>query len=255
MGARYYFELPLIFKCYSQEVTFGYDFRRTNNFLSFAGSMLYDNYIDISNFVIRYEGKVSGEFFNTGFGFTNYISPGNMSRYNKDKYYAVERTGAKCNFWFGLFNIDTVVALPKNYSWVMSCLAQVASGKLLPSQQMSLGGHITVRGYKENEVIGDRGVLLKNELRTCPIKFLSGKFQSQLQFLGFVDFGYANQIDQNIMNRNSAILTSVGPGLRLNYKDVVTVVCDYGIQLKEVHGRYFNQGMVSKFYTSVFVSF
>ncbi len=254
IGLRY--QIPLIYNDFSHELIFGYDYKQTNNFLNYSRNLIYNRYVDISNFIVRYECDVNKTYVNTSFGGSVFLSPGKMTKYNRSVYYNVDRAGAKAEYMFFVFNFDNVIRNASNDSWVLSTLLQISPNKLLPSQQFSLGGHKTVRGYQENEVIGDNGFLIKNELRTRPLRPASKNPEAMFQIIGFCDFGIANRLDQNIINETgSAVLTSVGPGLRFYYKDYFNFALDYGIQLKDIHGRYFGNNRHSRAYVSAFVNF
>ena len=240
-----------------QMLTFGYDFKRTNNFLSYAQTLVYNKYIDISQFLIRGEWTLEDRLGSTVFGAQVYVSPGNMMKGNTDSRFDQERAGADSTYFYLLFNLDRLTRLPKNFSWSITSLFQVATAKLMPSEQFSIGGFLTVRGYQENEIIGDQGILIKNELRFPPIKFLlnAKKFKNQLQPLAFVDFGWADDIDKNIMSKNAAILASIGLGFRYNLNNIIDVRYDYGWQLKRPTGRFFEETYDSRHHFGVLVAF
>ena len=121
----------------------------------------------------------------------------------------------------------------KHFLWLFKSQYQYAFSKLLPTEQLSLGGQASIRGYAENEIISDRGLMVTNELRSIPHSFWKNKID-ELQFLLFLDFGWAANIDQLIYNQNSIVLASVGPGLRYKIKEYLSLRFDYGFQLKEV---------------------
>ncbi|MFA6502491.1 MAG: ShlB/FhaC/HecB family hemolysin secretion/activation protein, partial [Parachlamydiales bacterium] len=137
--------------------------------------------------------------------------------------------------------------------WAFSSYIQTTTSKLLPIEELSLGGMYTVRGYPENEIISDRGFYMRNELRLKEMSFYNKK--SNIQFLGFIDYGYGNDVDQNILDKNNAHLLSIGPGLRYNLKELLTVKFDYGFQLKEIYGRLFGKNIDSEAHLSVYWEF
>ena len=56
--------------------------------------------------------------------------------------------------------------LPEGFQLYGKVLGQVADGPLVSSEQLSLGGLDTVRGYLESEVLGDNGIVGNIELRS-----------------------------------------------------------------------------------------
>lgn len=223
------------FEIMKNNVSISYEFKRTNNFLSFATDQIFDDSIDVSQFVIGYGFDLNYRRGMTSFEVSLYLSPGGMTAFNKDRNFAQERTGATNNYIYGKLRLDQVLNLPNNFSWVLNTLFQQASGKLLPSEEISLGGFATVRGYDENEVIGDNGILIKNELRSPSLLMLkSKKIPHTMQFLIFVDFGYTYDADQSILNQENEVLASIGPGVRYAFGDYLSIRFDYGWQLDSI---------------------
>ncbi|KPK33735.1 MAG: hypothetical protein AMS24_00205 [Chlamydiae bacterium SM23_39] len=250
---RYVIPLPT-FENYKHEFVLGYDFKRTNNFIIYQETLIYDSFIDVSQFLLKYEGTYSKDRFNALLGINVFISPGKMTRYNKRKYFEQERERAKSNYVYGLLDIDLNIPLPQKFSWILKTSFQASSSKLLPIEQFSLGGFRTVRGYRENEVIGDQGFLLVNEIRTDAFD-LQKDGKQKIQFLGFIDFGMVTDVDKNILSKNNARLLSVGPGLRFSIKEYLNARVDYGIQLKSIHGRFFPEGWHSRIHAGIFLDF
>ena len=196
LGCRYIMPLPTQVT-YRHNIMVGFDFKRTNNFLSFSQALIFNNYIDIDQFLVGYDGTLEGRWGMTLFGITFYLSPGGMSAYNKDRFFGVESPGAKSNYIYWRTTADGIFRMPLDFSWIISTLFQWSSGKLLPSEQLSLGGYQTIRGYDENEIVSDRGLMIKNEVRSPSLHFFrtKGGTQDELQFLAFVDFGYGNDVN------------------------------------------------------------
>jgi hemolysin activation/secretion protein len=238
---------------YSHLMDFGYDFKRSNDFLDFFGEVS-RTYLDISQFLIRYEGSKLDQKGSSTFGLSFYISPGGMTAFNHDKQFEEQRAGAHSNYFYGIFNIDRVTTFSNKWTWLLSYVMQLTSGKLLPMEEFSMGGHLSVRGYLENEVIGDRAVLFKNELR-FPSMTLTSKYKDELQFLAFLDFGYLNDVDRDILSHNNASLLSIGPGIRYKIGSYVDVRFDYGFQLKSVHGQLFGKDIHSRGHLGAFLTF
>jgi hemolysin activation/secretion protein len=244
------------FKTYStyyQTLQLGYDFKRTNNFLEIIDGVVSLNKIDISQFLIRYEGEKKFKKGGIFFGASMYISPGSMTDNNKTRNFDVTRPGAKSEYYYFTFNFDSIWRFSEYLFWAFSSYIQTTTSKLLPIEELSLGGMYTVRGYPENEIISDRGFYMRNELRLKEMSFYNKK--SNIQFLGFIDYGYGNDVDQNILDKNNAHLLSIGPGLRYNLKELLTVKFDYGFQLKEIYGRLFGKNIDSEAHLSVYWEF
>lgn len=222
--------MPFNFYSFETEFYFGYIFKRTNNFLNFASNEVFLQDFDISEFVLSYEGKRSFLCGQTATGLKLFLSPGGMTAFNKTDIFEILRPGAKAEYIYGTAYFDQYLEFFKGYSWLLNAKFQLSSTKLLPSEQFSLGGFYTIRGYDENEVIGDNGFLLKNELRTRPL-CLPNRCPGTIQFLAFVDFGFLWDADQSIVSQNTEVLGSIGPALRYEWGEKVLVRVDYGYKL------------------------
>ena len=241
VGARYNLPLPR-FQFYNHLLQFGYDFKRSNDLLDYYGYNVSQKQADISQFLIRYEGVQTDSTGRTTFGFSFYASPGGMTTFDRNHYYNIQRRGAESDYVYLTFNLDRYQQLGGNWSWLMSTVMQAASGKLLATEEFSLGGHLTVRGYLENEVLGDRGILLKNEIR-CPPVTIIRPWKDALQLLGFVDFGFLNEVDQHVLSKDTSVLLSIGPGVLYRLSWHVDFRFDVGFQLKSVHGKLFGKNL------------
>ena len=91
--------------------------------------------------------------------------------------------------------------------------AQASADPLPPALQKSLGGQSAIRGYKENEGLGDRAFLLNLEYRfdaqSGSLFGLEGNFQK----LAFYDFGYSKFVTLPGATSDSSNLQSFGAGI------------------------------------------
>ena len=102
-----------------------------------------------------------------------------------------------------LFNSDANLVLRGD--------VQYSDDKLMPLERFAVGGRYTVRGYRENEIVRDKGYILSAELRYPLLKEEGEKsFPGQLTVLPFMDYGAGwNRGDY----KNISSLHSVGVGL------------------------------------------
>lgn len=105
---------------------------------------------------------------------------------------------------------------------------QVADQPLVSSEQLSLGGQDTVRGYLESEVLGDYGIAGTLELRTPNLaQYMQQKLPNPLgdpikynafdewRFFAFVDGGNARIHEPLIDQQSHFDLASYGVGMRM----------------------------------------
>lgn len=128
---------------------------------------------------------------------------------------------------------------------------QWATSALIPAEQLGIGGHDSVRGYKEREVLGDLGVNGTVEVRS-PLWSLNRVAPAEdntsvplsetptrigWQILGFTDAGYSSLEDALPGEDESETLWSVGLGLRMEFRMTEKIQSylkfDWGFPLEE----------------------
>jgi hemolysin activation/secretion protein len=177
-----------------------------------------------------------------------------MTKHNENRDFRQEGNAKKANYYYATLNFDRTFKILKSFLYVLDFFAQVSTRRLLPTEEISIGGFYTVRGYQENAVFGDRGFYMRNEIRSLQIKYTKYKnLKHDLQFLAFTDLGYVSHVNENVSTKNSSFLASVGPGIRYTVEDYLRVKLDYGIQLKKANRDFFAKSWHSKLH--VYVSF
>lgn len=104
---------------------------------------------------------------------------------------------------------------------------QLADRALVPLEQFSLGGVTTVRGYRQDALLSNNGILASAELR---IPVFSGQ-SGELQVIPFVDVGTAWNSSDDETTLAPGTLASIGLGLQYQLGDRFTARLDWGIPL------------------------
>ncbi|MGV2826885.1 ShlB/FhaC/HecB family hemolysin secretion/activation protein [Myxosarcina sp. GI1(2024)] len=112
---------------------------------------------------------------------------------------------------------------------------QLTTSDLVPLEQFSLGGIDSVRGYRQDALLGNNGVFVSAELRV-PIYRWSNGFNS-LSIIPFADFGTVWGDSEDNFNRDEDTLVSLGVGLQLALNESLRARLDWGIPLIEVEDR------------------
>jgi hemolysin activation/secretion protein len=124
--------------------------------------------------------------------------------------------------------------LAPDFIWLIRSDVQLANQSLLAQEQFSLGGASTVRGYRQDALLGDNGVFLSTELRV-PVLTISDR-DIIVQLIPFVDWGTIwNQETRDQIDLDTQTLFSTGLGLRLQIKDNLTAQIEWGIPLTEIN--------------------
>jgi hemolysin activation/secretion protein len=111
---------------------------------------------------------------------------------------------------------------------------QLADRPLLGLEQFGLGGQETVRGYRQDALLTDGGMLLSVEGRIPLFKFGADK-RSIIHLTPFLDLGKAWNAGGKA-SPESSTLFSAGLGLRLQLGSQVTARLDWGIPLTSIAG-------------------
>lgn len=240
---------------FSHMLTLGYDYKDSKNFLNYDINANVGQIV-INQAVIRYEGAQSRPNQSLLFGVSLYKSFGKTFQSSENIISnSIFKRRHHTNYGYGIFNLDYVKKIWNDqFTWILNAILQATYEQLLSLDQFALGGHLTCRGYEESMAIADRGILLKNEIRT-PAVSLNSRIKDELQFLAFMDFGYLNHVNRYILNKNNATFLSVGPGFRYRIGPYVDIRFDYGFELKSIYGKIFENDFHSRGHFEANLSF
>jgi len=119
-------------------------------------------------------------------------------------------------------------------SLVTSISGQFTTDRLLPMEQLSIGGFGTVRGHEPSLYSGDLGYSFAMELMFAPPyiaeKTIFGNRVAQiLQFVFFYEYAEIFNSDHESDEYGSEDLSGYGLGVRFFYKELLTVKYDLGV--------------------------
>jgi hemolysin activation/secretion protein len=125
--------------------------------------------------------------------------------------------------WVRLLAPDTLLILRTDI--------QFADRPLVPLEQFSLGGLENLRGYRQDALLADSGILASAELR-FPI-YRNPRSQHTIHLIPFIDVGRVwNTADRE--DPDPGTLSSVGIGLQWQWSDRLRARLDYGIPLVSI---------------------
>ena len=110
--------------------------------------------------------------------------------------------------------------------------AQLTGDTLFPIEQYSIGGAESVRGYRENEVVRDAGLLASVELRVPVLRLPAQRFE--LQVAPFLDYGRSWSGGDDDPDSRDHWLASAGVGLRASAFERVDAEIYWGARLQHV---------------------
>ena len=189
--------VPVQVKGIDLEFSAGVNFKESNNNLEFGGTQVLSTKNDIaqafvSGSVMR-KDKQGAWFAST----TLYLSPGSFNSRNTAKSYEQARVLAQPRYMYGVLMLQRLNTLPLGMQIVNTGTLQRASTNLLGSEQMTIGGAGSVRGYEERLLSGDQGFQFTSELQgpqwSLPLVFVQNyKETAYMRLLAFVDYAHVS---------------------------------------------------------------
>ncbi|MEH2401681.1 ShlB/FhaC/HecB family hemolysin secretion/activation protein [Nostoc sp.] len=110
---------------------------------------------------------------------------------------------------------------------------QLAADSLVPLEQFGLGGQLSVRGYRQDSLITDNGMLLSAEFRLPIVR--APKIGGVLQLTPFIDIGKGWNVKGE--NPSPSLLVGTGLGLLWTQGNNFSARLDWGIPLTSVEGE------------------
>ncbi|MCW5548794.1 MAG: ShlB/FhaC/HecB family hemolysin secretion/activation protein [Opitutaceae bacterium] len=225
---------------FSHTLTFGVDFKASDNNFTFAAIPITDNLTHVAQARLSYGGGFSRPTSSTSFGLTLTGAPGGLTDRNEDRFFTLSRGGARAAYVYLRANATHSISLETikpGLAWALRFQGQHSSDTLLGSEQMGGGGAYAVRGYAEDEAYGDHGVLFGQELRLPPWSKALGGARGTLRVQGFVFQDYARLWNVNPLPDEAAVnLHSAGAGLDLAVGRHASLRAAYGWQLRDTGG-------------------
>lgn len=245
VGLRYTLPLNDVMKNdgglrFRHEVFAALDYKNINSTLEFSAQ-----YGGVSNPLADYtvaeatlgwRGMLIDSWGTNAFGVQIISSPGGITAKNDDAAYGLSRPGAKSSFVVGKFSFARETPLfCKALSWNIDVEGQYSSDSLVASEQFSLGGASTVRGFEQGVLLGDHAYVIRNELNV-PIPVVGRWFSVSgqpgvLKLHGFFDYGVNYFAGSQSGNRSGISIGGAGAGVTVKIGRNLDATVDYGYQV------------------------
>ncbi|MCB1109751.1 MAG: ShlB/FhaC/HecB family hemolysin secretion/activation protein [Chlamydiia bacterium] len=233
-SGRYIIPLP-VWRKLLNDISFGFDFKRTNNTLNLQGTpSRFGDLVNLTQFTVGWNGSHSHPIVDTAYNLEIYFSPFEMVSDQSNEAFQTLRDGAKNKYVYGRAELTNFFTLPLNFELEVDLQGQAASENLLPSEQFWLGGVETVRGYSERVVSFDNAFLLNIEAFFPSTPFLlrkGNRVRDELKFLIFFDYGVGKNHKEEEDEPDHEYLMSVGVGARYLMGRYLSSEVDYGFKL------------------------
>lgn len=134
--------------------------------------------------------------------------------------------------WLGQF--QRVQRLNQRHLLLAQLDLQFSPNTLLPSDQFTIGGGQSVRGYRQNVLIADNGFRFSVEDRITLMRDASGL--PSVQIAPFLDLGAAinTKNNPNSLSQNQNVLAGIGVGFLWDPRPDFSIRLDYGYPLVNV---------------------
>ncbi|MBX7067444.1 MAG: BamA/TamA family outer membrane protein [Parachlamydiales bacterium] len=253
-SGRYTIPIKPLYESALREVTFGFDWKYTNNnlqYVDFFPFIAVGSNVNLGQFMASFDYGNTFSVHKISFSMQAFASFGHYLPHQSDSAYQKLRYKAKSTYFYGKMAAGDLISLPKK--WTLSTLLrlQLANANLLPSEEFGLGGYDTVRGYDERELNVDNALCANLELGASPIEFQKwGKHR--LKFLAFIDYGLGNNVSRLKNEPFTRYLLGVGGGLRYTISEYFSSRLDYGFKL---HKLPFGDTSLGKLHVGMILSY
>lgn len=140
----------------------------------------------------------------------------------------VDFTIPRSDFFAWRFQSQWVKLLAPETLFIIRGNLQLSNNALFSSEQLSIGGYSSVRGYTQDQILTDNGLIISTEIRIPILEYK--KIQGVLQIIPFFDYGVGWNSSDNL-DPDPQHLAGIGVGLQWRQSDVFSARLDYGIPL------------------------
>ena len=149
------------------------------------------------------------------------------------------RTGAQPDFFKVKLGFTRFQRMPWHTAASVNVETQWAGSKLLPQEELYLGGADSVRGYPEGDYLADHGIITRIDY-LMPCYFLPRAWhvpgsrtplRDQMYVGPFVDHGYGQLRSVSTGENQTSNMLSTGIGMQWNVKDDLALQLGWGYTL------------------------
>jgi hemolysin activation/secretion protein len=126
-----------------------------------------------------------------------------------------KRYKSESNFIYLRGDVSRQQDLPRGFQIMAKAQGQISDEPLVNSEQFSVGGQDTVRGYLESEVLGDDAIIGSVEVRSPPLARYLGPRVNDWRIFMFSEGGEATALDVTPEQQSVFDVASVGLGTRI----------------------------------------
>lgn len=192
----------------------GFEYKKSNNAFEFGGVATPGASTEVGQFFALLNGDRRNSKSATNLFAGVWHAPGNLFDNNTDAAFNVSRAGSSADYTFFRAGVDHSVFLQNGSIFNAEIEGQMSAHRLIGSELMYLGGMNTVRGFQENVVRGDNGIVARFELQSDGVSVSKDEgVTDSLRLFGFYDVGSVSIEGTATANEGSASISGAGVGL------------------------------------------
>lgn len=198
---------------YNWDARVGFEYKDSNNAFEFGGVATPGADTEVGQFFALLNGDRRDSKSATNLFAGVWHSPGGLFDNNTDAAFEVSRAGSSAEYTFFRAGVDHTVFLDNDWMFNAEIEGQLASDRLIGSELIYLGGMNTIRGFQENVVRGDSGILARFELHGPSVSVSTEEgVNDSLRVFGFFDVGSVTIEGTATANEGSTSIAGAGVG-------------------------------------------
>ncbi len=229
-------------RCTDTSLSFGFDFKSTNNDLEFGGANVFNSEADLAQLRmgLRSVQHYSRDEYRL-FSVDTFVGPGSgfTSHHNRAAFNTI-RPDTTTDYIYSRARFERSWIGNRGLQLVGRAAGQISSERLLFSETLGFGGFDSIRGYNQRAFSGDHGWITNLELGPRPWRWCGHGHQQSLRVYTLFDAGQAVIEDPQPTEVRDEVLYSAGAGLRWSLGDRTNLRVDYAYGFED--SAFFNEG-------------
>ena len=199
---------------FNWDTRLGFAYKDSNNAFEFGGVATPGADTEVGQFFALLNGDRRNSKSATSLFAGVWHSPGDLFDNNTDAAFNVSRQGSTAKYTFFRAGLDHSVFLDNDWVFNAEIEGQYTGDRLIGSELIYLGGMNTIRGFQENVIRGDNGILARLELQGPSVSISQEDGVSDsLRLFGFFDIGSVSVNGTATPNEGSTSISGTGVGL------------------------------------------
>jgi hemolysin activation/secretion protein len=185
-------------------------------------------------FTVGYFGSLSRDIHQLQFSASFSTAPRNLFG-NADAQFAGRRVVSSASYTVFKADLTYEARIGRFFGGYAKVEGQTTPDALIPNEQFTVGGAESVRGYRESEVLGDRGGRASLELRAGPPGWQTALDAPVFYGLVFADAGFVHTVDPQgpQLSNPTSVISSTGVGFHADHWHGVRLTLGYAHALRD----------------------